>query len=64
VLVRFLSAPAEKAIALSQSGQTARWWGGEGDLEAARRKSREACERAAGEPCRVIAENFLPVDAR
>jgi pimeloyl-ACP methyl ester carboxylesterase len=63
VLARFLSAPTEKAIALSRSGRLARWWGGEGSLDAARQKSREACERAAGEQCDVVAENFSPVPA-
>jgi dienelactone hydrolase len=64
VLVRFLDAPTEKAMAISRSGQLARWWGGEATLDTARQKSQQACERAAGEPCDVLAENFRPVSLR
>jgi dienelactone hydrolase len=62
-LDRFLAATTEKALVLSKSGKLARWRGGAGTLDEARRRSIEDCERDSGEPCSVLVENFTPVGA-
>ena len=60
VLARFLSAPTEKAIALSRSGRLARWWGGEGSLGSRtpeEPRSVRACRRRA---MRRLGREFQP----
>lgn len=61
VLTRYLAGSVEKALSLSRTKGIARWWSGVDDLETARTKSLEVCERDAGEPCDVAVEDFTPV---
>lgn len=58
VLASYLSAPTEKALALSREKGLARFWGGAADLQVARKKGLELCEQDAGERCDVLVENF------
>lgn len=61
VLARYLAGPVEKVISISRVKGLARWWGGTADLETARRKSLELCEKDASESCDIVVENFMPV---
>lgn len=58
VLASYLSAPTEKALSLSRGKGLARFWGGAADLQTARQKSRELCERDSAERCDVLVEDF------
>jgi len=61
VLERYLSAPTEKAFAISRWTGLARFWSGAADLETARQKSRELCEQDSSEHCAVLFENFARI---
>jgi hypothetical protein len=63
VLGRYLGAPAEKALAVSRGKGLARFWSGTGDLQIARRRSLDVCERDSAERCDVLIENFRPAGA-
>lgn len=54
----YLNAPTEKALAISRDHRHAWFWSNTGDVLEAQRKSREGCERAAKQPCEIVAENF------
>lgn len=58
---RYLNAGASKVLMVSATKGMVRSWSGAADLDAARKSGLEFCERAAGEPCRVVMENFRPV---
>jgi len=58
VLQRYLSAPTEKALSISRGKGLARFWSGVPNLQTARQKSRELCERDSAERCDVLLENF------
>jgi dienelactone hydrolase len=58
VLASYLEAPSEKALSVSGDGRTARFWGGAAEVDAARQKSRELCERDSRQRCKVLVENF------
>jgi dienelactone hydrolase len=60
-LTYYLSFPTEKALAISRTKGTARFIGNQTDTVTARLRALEACEKAAGEPCDVLIENFTPV---
>ena len=57
-LTTYLSAPTEKVLSISRDHRHAWFWSNTGDLLEAQRKSREGCERAARQPCEIVAENF------
>ncbi len=60
VLQTYLSAPTEKAFAVSRRKGLGRFWSAVADLETARQKSREQCEQDSGERCDVVLEDFTP----
>jgi dienelactone hydrolase len=61
VLTRFLGAPTNKALAVSQSKGIARFWSGTNAIQAAREGALRECQAAAAEPCRIVMENFRAV---
>jgi dienelactone hydrolase len=60
-IARYLAAPGQKVFFLSETKNQPSLWRGAGDLEAARRSGLENCQRQAGEPCRIVMENFQAV---
>ena len=60
VLESYLTAPTEKALAVSRGKGLARFWSAVAGLDTARQKSRELCERDSGERCDVLLEDFVP----
>ncbi len=60
-LARYLAAPGHKVLMLSNRKRQVHTWRGAVDLADARTKGLEYCEKAAGEKCRIVMENFQPV---
>jgi pimeloyl-ACP methyl ester carboxylesterase len=58
VMARYLGAPTEKVLSVSRVRRLAWFWAGSADLQTARQKSLEGCERDSAERCDVVVENF------
>jgi pimeloyl-ACP methyl ester carboxylesterase len=61
VLASYLNAPTEKALSISRGAGIARFWSGVGELQVARKKSLELCERDSAERCDARFNNFAVV---
>lgn len=58
---RYLAAPSHKVLMLSEQKRRIMTWRGAADLDEARAKGLEYCEKNAGEKCRIVMENFQAV---
>ena len=63
-LAYYLAFPTQKALAISREKGVARFIGNNVELPAAQKKALDVCEKAAGEPCDILINNFTPVAAK
>jgi hypothetical protein len=60
-LQRYLEALAYKVFMVSANKGAPSMWRGADDMDAARKLGLENCGKTHGEPCRIVMENFRPV---